>query len=138
MRNSTKLYLAVGAIVVAATVAVIARPSTPTPLAPGSPEAAVQTYVQAIIDDQPVKDLLTDDAIKFCENGGFTLDEIQRVRIEEVKTDQSRSVVEVEITWTNPDDPFGGEYSSRDRFVLVDGTGEWLIDEVPWSLCEER
>ncbi len=138
MRNTTKLYLAVTGVVIVAALVVALQPDRPLDLPEGSPEAVVAEYVETLIADGDSSHLLTSSAAKECDDRGFYHQDIQRVRISSIDTQDGRSVVEVEITWTNADEPFGSDWTSDDRFILTGGTGKWKIDEVPWNLCEGR
>ncbi len=138
MRNTTKLYVAVTGVVIVAALVVALQPDRPLDLPAGSPEAVVAEYVETIIADGDPSHLLTSAAAKECDDRGFYHQDIQRVRISSIDTQDSRSVVEVEITWTNGDEPFGSDWTSEDRFILTGGAGKWMIDEVPWNLCEGR
>jgi hypothetical protein len=137
MSTSTRWYVgAVAAIVVLATVVVL-RADEPTTFDPGTPEHAVARYVEALIDsDFTTSDaLLTAAARKRCDDGFYRSGDIQRVRITDSRPRPNGMIVEVSITRDDAGDPFASEYTEPDRFVLIEQSGDWLIDSVPWSLC---
>lgn len=132
--------VAMGAVVVLAVfVAIALGLRGPTEFPDGTPEAAVQDYLQGVLDgdDDAVLATLTADRADACSdelaqyrsygmNGvGFELDEI------DITGDTARA--ELTQRSTSSGDPFGGTQRSGDRYVeLRRENGEWKVDGASW------
>ncbi len=140
MRTSTKLYIGVVAAILAITAGIVFNASGPAEYDAGTPEATVQKYVQAVLDEDfdSADSLLTAAAVKQCKDSYFQSQDVQRVRISDSRTSSDEATIEVDITQQNRDDPFAGEYSVTDRFLLERDGADWKISSVPWILCEGR
>ncbi len=140
MRTSTKLYVGAVAAIVAISPGIVLNSSGTAEFPDGSPEAAVQAYVGAVLDEdfEAADHWLTDEARKRCDETYFDSRDVQRVRIVDARVQQDAATVEIEVTYQNSGDPFASEYSSTDRFRLSGSATDWLIDEVPWVFCEGR
>jgi hypothetical protein len=137
MSTSTKWYLGVVAGIVVVATAIVIQADEPAEFDPDTPEFVVAQYVEAFMaDDFSTTDsLLTAAARKQCEDSFYGSRDIQRVRITDTRPDPAGTAIAVAITWDNSDDPFASEFTERDRFVLTDEDGRWLIETTPWSLC---
>lgn len=132
--------VAMGALVVLAIFAAIALGLRgPTEFPDGTPEAAVQDYLQGVLDgdDDAVLAVLAADRVGPCrddlaeygtygvEGIGFELDEIQ------VTGDRARA--ELTQRSTSSGDPFGGTQRFGERYVdLRRENGEWKVDGASW------
>lgn len=136
--------VAMGALVVLAIfIAIALGVRGPTEFAEGTPEAAVQDYLQAVLDgdhDAVVAVIAAEhradcraelgrSGIYGVDGVGFELDEI------EVAADTARA--EITQRSTNGGDPFGGTQRYRDSYVeLRLENDEWKVDGAswPWSM----
>lgn len=136
-----------GAVVVLAILVAVAlglRGNTSFP--PGSPEEALQQFLQAGLDgDEPATVALIADAKRsdcgdraepqygpWSSSGiGFELDEVD--------TDGSNATITTTMRYSDDGDPF--DRSSRGssyRFELVQEGGEWFIAEADWPWWIQR
>ena len=138
--SSNRLLLWMGAgigvlVFIAALVAILRQP---TEFEAGTPEAATQQYVQAVIDDEPEAAwaLLTPALQSSC-----TAEELDdrshrsrgRILLVDTETRDDSATVDLRITTTYSDDPFAFDeqsYERQFRLSLVDG--EWRISDAPW------
>ena len=132
--------VAMGAVVVLAIfVAIALGLRGPTEFPEGTPEAAVQDYLQGVLDgdDEAVLATLAADRVEECRDElaqygtygidgiGFELDEI------DVTGDTARA--ELTQRSTSSGDPFGGTQRYGDRYVeLRRENGEWKVDGASW------
>ena len=139
--GSSRLLLWMGvalvALVVLATAITLLR--GPAEFEPGTPEAVVQAYIEAVLDEDPddAWELLTPRLQGRCDpedlepryrrarQGGITLIE--------TRERENTAVVELEFNAASDDGPFDVyEYSYRERFDLRLVDGEWRVSDVPW------
>lgn len=139
-RPMLPLWAALGVVAVAiALIALLAGRDRRQTFDPSSPQAAVQTYLDAILAGDP--DLA---ATKLDDRtAGRCLRPLRRTITEEgvraslldalIETD--RATIEIQLTY--PDgDLFGTSgYSFEERFFLERVDGEWLIIEDPWPVA---
>ena len=132
--------LAMGALVVLAVIVAIALGLRgPEDLPDGTPEAAVQDYLQAVLDgdDDAIRALLATDKLAECDEAffeyssygidgvGFELDDI------EVTGDTARAELTQRSSSTG--DPFEGSRRYGQEIVeLRREGGEWKIDGASW------
>ena len=107
----------------------------------GSPEAAVQDYVDAMIegDEAAAHEYLSADLQAECSVGD--LREYQagadnvRVSLRSITIDGSEADVEVTITEDSGGDLFGGGgYRFDETFTLSSVADAWVISERPWPI----
>jgi len=129
----------VGALVV---VALVLALQPPKQLDPGTPEATVQGYLQAVIDgDQgEAERLMTPDLVKRCAD----LTQIRhasdnfRAVIVDTAPLGDRMVVTVEINDGAGLGLFGDSYTFEEAVVVEQVGDDWLIAESPWPIyCGE-
>ena len=134
----------VGAIVglaVLVTVALITTRGTET-YEPGTPEAALQDFLQAGFngDVDAMLDLLTAESLALCDtvrvrdrldNGPYSSELSADLR--SIEIEESTAIADVRFQRSNGSDPF--DNSSRDfdeRFTLERVDGNWLIAQATW------
>lgn len=126
-------------LVVASVVTVLLSRRDPVDLRDGTPEAAVQAYVTAVVDhDGPAILELIDPALP-C-----TAEEVERswwdepvtVTLEEVRTTGDTAVVAVAITHGSTG-LFPDQWREEQRFDLRRTDGAWRLvgDTWPWFEC---
>lgn len=134
----------IGAVVVAAVVvALVLALQPPKELDPGTPEATVQSYLQAVIDEDQAEavHLLTPDLVKRCgaDLGQFrhSPDSFRAVIVDTGSYD-NRMAVNVEITEGAGSGLFGDSYTFEETLILEQVGDDWLIAEAPWPIyCGE-
>lgn len=134
----------IGALVgVLVVVALVLALQPPKQLDPGTPEATVQGYLQAVIDGDQGKAerLMTPDLVKRC---GTDLTQIRhapegfRAVIVDTAPLGDRMVVTVEIAQGSGRGLFGDSYTFEEAVVLEQVGDDWLIAESPWPIyCGE-
>ena len=134
----------VGALLaVLVVVAIVLALQPPEQFEPGTPEATVQDYLQAVIDgDQSeVALLMTPELLERCGTDLIQLryspDSFRAVIL---GTDPfgDRTVVNVEITQGSGPGLFGDSWSFEETLVVEQDGAEWLIAEAPWPIyCGE-
>jgi hypothetical protein len=118
------------AVAAAVVVAALVRPAS---YEPGTPEAAVQEFVQAMLDDDAETALALIDPA-----GGCTLDALAVVRPDRVTARIGRvtiagDVATVVVEFTESDgDLFGGEWSYRETFGLSRSGDGWAVENTTW------
>lgn len=140
MRNRAGLVLAVavGVLVLMAVVAAVLSATREGPQLPeGSPEAAVQAYLQAVAEGDE------DAAAAFLDPEGRCTEEdlrdsgsrsAGRIVLRDVEVDGDEADVEVELVYGG-DGPFGGdEWRDPVRFDLRRDGDRWVITGEPWPM----
>lgn len=140
------IVLGVIAAVVAAVVvvALVLAVRAPNEFDPGTPEAAVSGYFQAVIDRNraEAERLMTGELVEQC---GADLNQIRdagdglRVVIVATESDGERMLVTVRITeGSGPGSLLGDAHTFEETLVLTEVAGQWLIAEAPWPIyCRE-
>lgn len=134
--------LGVIAAAVAATVvvALVLALQSPKKFDPGTPEATIQGYFQAVIDHNRIEAerFMTQDLVERC---GADLNQIRdaadsvRVVIVDTTPDGDRMMVRVEITERSASSLiFGESYTFQETLVVERVGGVWLISEAPWPI----
>jgi hypothetical protein len=134
-----------GAVVAAVVVvALVLAVQAPNEFDPGTPEAAVSGYFQALIDRNraEAERFMAPDLVDHC---GSDLDQVReapdglRVVIVATERDGDRMLVTVRITERSGPGPLlGDEHTFEETLVLAEVAGDWLIAEVPWPIyCRE-
>ncbi len=138
------MALSLAGLLVLVTVIILVR--EPASFEPGTPEATVQDYVGAILDDdqETAWALLTPRLQTRCD-----VDEIDtryrrgdrgRIVLVESRQRDDTATVELEFNAAYGDDPFYVyESSYSESFRLRRVEGEWRISDIPWPFywCSE-
>lgn len=146
-RARTWVTVGVPVVVVALLVvaALLVSNQDPVSYPEGSPEAVVQDYFQAIVDDDPRRayERFTPDLQERCQPpnpADISYLDVARVVLDEVDIDGDEARVRVSVTETFEGGPFGSDESTTSQAVQlerIDGT--WGIAEVPWPFfCVRR
>lgn len=142
-RSGIVLGIIVAAIVVIVAVALVLALRGPEQLEPGTPEATVQGYLQAVIDEDPtaVAGFLTADLAKRCASD---LDQVRfhpdsfKAVIADTRPSRDQMFITVEITEGSGASVFSDSYTFDEILVLEKTSGTWSIAEVPWPIyCRE-
>jgi hypothetical protein len=137
-RANRVLGIVVAALAAVALIVVLASRQSTTQLDEGSPEAAVQQYLQAVSDrnfDQALEFLSEDSKCTVEDFDRAYIQESLRIGLAESSANQETAVVTVSIQSSNGD-PFGGTYTEERNFRLVNADGEWKITGTPWPNYE--
>ncbi len=146
----TKLWLIgagvlLGALLIGAvTVALLEQEDT---LPEGSPEAAVQSFLLSLEDDEfgASYDSLSAELKEECEIDdlfGSTMRsdgrlESNRITLDKTTFVNGTAIVIVRLTQFQGSGPFGSsEYSFQQRYSLAQEEGEWKFKEYPWPLFQ--
>ena len=143
MRSRTLVVVGViAALVVLGFLAVLNQSGGPAVYDPGTPQATVQSYFQALTDGQ------SDDALEFvdpelgCDHNRFGPSvRVSRVVLESVtySDDGTEASVRVQVTETWGDGLFGPDESTFNTTIhLVETADGWLISDSPWPFFDCR
>ena len=114
---------------------------------PGSPEAAVQTFLRAVGDDdlETAYSLLSDDLQEQCSVEDFAggpsrlvsdFDD-RRLTIEDTRTVGDTVFVDVRVTDFHGVGPFGtSESSFEQQYALRLTGGQWRFTQYPWPFFQ--
>ena len=112
------------------------------PLAEGTPERAVQLYLEAIADGdlEAAHNLLSAELKEECSiddlvRRSYATKELEDSRITLEKTDHvgGNAIVTAKVTTLRSNSPFGSSENSYDRrFTLVEEDGSWRFTSNPW------
>lgn len=136
------ILVAAGIFLVAAIAiaALIATTRDAPVLEEGSPEAVVQSYVDAMIDrnEAAAHEYLSAEVREECSvrdlrDNAETSDDV-RVALRSVTVDGDEAEVEVTITEGSGGGLFGGGYSYRETFTLTRSGDTWEISRRPWPI----
>lgn len=147
--SGTALLIGAGAVILAAIIGVaLLAGSNVTEYQPGSPEAAAQTYLQAMIDgDYAVAhELLSPSWQIRCRDYELRHEygpEMDRVVFDEVRELDERTLITLRITtldYTAEPLPNLMRNEIETRLVLEQFDGEWRIVDADWPLdfCDWR
>ena len=130
------------------TAAVLAARRQPEPYPAGSPEATVQAWYQALIDERPLDahDQLTAELQDRCDPPSAAEvagQRITRVTLDQTSIDGDRATVRITVTRSLDGGPLGLDESVTDQTVQLTRTaaGEpWRIAEQPWPwfACQRK
>lgn len=130
--------MVVGGIVLLALVAgVVAALQPEGEFEPGTPEAAVQGYIRAVVDgdeEEAAGYLASDSPCDAADLDAFPIRSADRVVLvgSEVEGDSARVEVNFSFTSDGPFDTY--EYTEERPFELVREAGEWRITGEPWPV----
>ncbi len=144
VRPGWVLAAVVGAVVVLAVAVAVAvggarRAATPT----GSPEAAVQSYLEAVFDgdtEAAAGHLSASSPCGAVDLDRAVVDPSQRVTLVGTDVEGDRAVVRIEVEYGS-DGPLGVDtVGERHSLRLVREDGTWRLTGIPWPLwaCRER
>lgn len=141
MTQSNRLLMWMGAgiaalVVVAAVIVIVSKPAS---FEAGTPEAVVQEYIEAILDDDPdtAWALLTPRLQARCEiediEPRYSRAERSRIILVDSRVRDETATVELEFNAAYGDGPFDiYESSYNQRFDLRNVDEAWRISDVPW------
>lgn len=138
VKGSANLYLAliVAAISIIAIIAAITTESGVKNFDQGSPQLAVQKYLQSITAGR--NDLA---AQYFSKQSTCTVDDIDRAYIDKniqislVKTDLDKNVAVVHISIQSDSSLFNGSMNDQEQSIrLIREDGMWKLTGIPWPL----
>lgn len=137
---SNLILITIGvAIVVLVAVSIFFAAQPATEFDPDTPEGTAQGYFEAINDgdEDLASTFMTDDLRESCD-GHWWYDEMERasrVVITGTKIDGSTAKVEVEITVSYGDEPFGGGSYDQGETINMERVGNvWLISRPTWPM----
>ena len=139
--SSNRLLALMGVVLIGliVVVAIVVAFREPAQFDPGTPEAAVQDYLTAVLDEdsEAAHALLTPGLRERCDERDledrYYRNEGGRITLQDSRVDEATATVEIEFTATYGDSPFDFyEYSYDERFELEMTNGDWLISEPPW------
>lgn len=132
------VVIVAGIVVLAAIAGVVAALRPVGDFEPGTPEATVQDYIQAVMDGD------TESAAGlFASGSSCDADDIDRDRTDQparvglrsTDVEDGTAQVEVEIVFSSAGGPFDTyEYSQEETFELVREGDRWLITDEPWPM----
>ncbi|HLS44007.1 MAG TPA: hypothetical protein VK045_01100 [Ornithinicoccus sp.] len=136
------LAVAVGLLVLLAVVAaIVSAQRSPAAFGAGTPEATVQTYLQAVLDgdaETAAGQLATEVGCTVEDFRRADQPDPQRVVLGRSVVHEATAQVAVELVYGGP---LGGDaWSERITFPLVRSGDAWLIDSVAWPYlgCDGR
>lgn len=136
-RQSRQALIGLGVVVVIAIVvaAILAVRQDVAQLDANSPEGVVQTYVQAVFDDDDLAAmmLLTSDLERECRQRDFPSFQTSAVRVDLTDTSITDNEARVEVTIHETSDPLS-EWQHNEVFYLTNSADGWRISEPPWPL----
>lgn len=126
----------IAGLVIVALIVVFSR-GEPEQLDESAPEGVVQRYAAAVIDgdESEAKRYLEPDLAEDCVP--IETVPVDRMRVTLVKTTEREGSADVDvlITWSYDEGPFGGSgIEERGTFDLVDTDDGWRIESAPWPL----
>lgn len=149
MNWSLRTWVAVAVPVIVVTLLVVAAlvvaNREPVSYAEGTPEATVQAYFQAVVDNDPRRayELYTPELQERCAPptaGEISYLTLARVVLDEVDVDGDEATARVSVTETFEGGPLGSNESTTSQTVHLErGDGDWEIAEVAWPFfCVRR
>lgn len=130
------LVLLAAVVTVGVVLGVVRGPSS---VDPGTPEAAVQAYAQAVLDGRWVeaRALLASDLQPRCGIADLRnawVEQPVTLHLEDVRVTDDHAEVEVRLRHVAMPDPFGVERASIEVFELTYEAGAWRITGEPWPV----
>lgn len=109
-----------------------------TPVPAGSPEAALQGYLEAVIDGDSVAAAGYLDPGSKCKSEDldrFQITNVAEVRLVDVKTTGSTSKISVDLHMGN-NSMMSNMWRDRQSFQMKRINGEWFVTGTPWPMYE--
>lgn len=145
-RHSRIVLTIIGAVaIILIAVAMVVAIQPPAEFDPGTPEGTAQAYYQALLDGDGDLALsyLEDRLVADCSTHelAYVIPDSARVVISETEIDGDVAQVDIVITETWGEGPFGGGSHTFDETLLMTRDGEtWVISRIPWPVdmfCHE-
>jgi len=138
-RSGLVLAIVGASLAVVVVVAIVLALQPPDQFDPGTPEATVQNYLQAVIDGDQVEVelLMTPELLERCR---ADLDQIRhspesfRAVIVDADPTGDRVTVDIEITEGSGGGVLGDSWSFDETLIVEQRGTEWLIAEEPWPI----
>jgi len=133
------LAVLISVIFIIALVFAITSSNTPKKLEAGSPEATIQSYLQAVIDGRN-----QEAANHFSNTSKCTVDDVDRAYVDQksqialdktVLTNEISAIVYVSIQ-RNDGPLMSDPFTESQTFRLVKENEQWKIAGIPWPLYE--
>ena len=144
--NRLLVWMGIGLVALVAVAAIVVALRSPASFEPGTPEAVVQEYVNAVLDEdsEAAFALLTPNAQRRCQledlEDRYVRGEQSRIVLVDSEITEDTATVELEFNAASGDSPFDiYQYSFEQRFKLRDVEGEWRIASSQWPFyrCTE-
>ena len=139
-RHSRIVLMVIGAVAIAlVAVAIVVAVQPPQEFDPGTPEGTAQGYYQANLDgdEDLALSYLNEDLMARCptQNLRHFTPNSARIVIEKTEIDGDEARVDVVITETWGEGPFGGGSNTFDEtLVMTQNDDAWVITQIPWPL----
>ncbi len=139
-RHSRIVLMVIGGVaVVLIAVAIVVAVQPPQEFDSGTPEGTVQAYFRAILDgdEDLALSYIDEELLVGCSRFelGYVTPDSARVVIAKTEIDGDEARVDVVITETWGEGPFGGGSNTFDEtLVMTRSDGVWLISRVPWPV----
>jgi hypothetical protein len=127
-----------GLVVVAVVAAVLAATRSSTTVAPGTPQAAVQGYLEAVLDgdaDRAAGFLAPGSECTAADLDRAGVPDSTRVTLVSSTTDGSTARVKVQVSFGSGG-PFDDGRSETQTFRLEQSAGQWRLSGIPWPLFD--
>ncbi len=141
-RANRILAIALGAIIVLAIIAAVVSAGRSAPqFAAGSPEATVQTYLDAALDGRHADaarllDPSGDCGVEDLERASYPGLGRTRVVLLDSSVESTSATVEVEVVFSTGDAFSGSEYTETHTYRLMRSGSTWVLAGTPWPLYE--
>ena len=137
---SNMILITIGvAIALLVTVSIFFALQPPTEYDSNTPQGTAQGYFKAVNDGDEVRaeSFMTGDLQKSCDGRWWYegTETASRVVITDTKIDGNTARVEVDITVSYGDEPFGGGSYDQDETITMERVGDvWLISKPIWPM----
>jgi hypothetical protein len=137
---SNMILITIGvAVALLVAVSVLFALQPPTQFDPNTPQGTAQGYFEAINDgdDDRAESFMTEDLRRSCDGRWWYegRESASRVVITGTRIDGSTAKVEVDITISYGDEPFGGGSYDQDGTITMEHVGDvWLISRPIWPM----
>ncbi|MEA3501341.1 MAG: hypothetical protein U9R47_01090, partial [Actinomycetota bacterium] len=139
-RHSRIALMVIGGIaVILIAVAIVVAVQPPKEFDPGTPEGTAQAYYQAILDgdEDLALSYLDEDLLAGCSTHelSYFIPESARVVIAKTEIDGDEARIDVVITETRGEGPFGGGSNTFDEALIMTRSDDaWVITSMPWPV----
>ena len=137
-RANKVLGIVISSIVIVALIVVFSIKEPTAKLEKGSPEAAVQQYLNAIADrdfNHALTLLTTDSKCTLQDFNRAYIQDSLRISLSDVTSTATTDNVKVKIETSNGD-PFGSTYAETQNLDLSKTDSDWKITGIPWPMYE--